>query len=176
MNESKYKKISNIRVSSADRFAQLVAMGEVIFTVQDVATIWQIKNPQTLRMLLMRYVKRRLLYRIWRGLYSVVPPKKINPMLLGIKMLHRYAYISCETALFNAGLINQRPTEITIISNASKRFSLFGCHYRSRQMHDSILYDTTGIVLKNGIRMATPERAKRDMNYFNSKRYYDLSR
>ncbi len=172
-NELKDTRASNTRVSGADRFAQLATMGELIFSVQDVATIWHIKNPQTLRMLLSRYVKRRLLYRIWRGLYSVIEPKKINPMFLGIKALHRYAYISCETVLFNAGLINQRPTEITIISNVSKRFSLLGCHYRSRKMHDSILHDTSGIVLQNGIRMATPERAKRDMNYFNSKKYYD---
>ncbi len=173
MNELKQTKANNIRVSGADRFAQLATMGELIFSVQDVATIWHIKNPQTLRMLLTRYVKRGLLYRIWRGLYSVIPPKKINPMLLGIKALHRYAYISCETVLFDAGLINQRPTEITIVSNVSKRFSLLGYHYRSRKMNDEELYDTSGIALQNAIRVATPERAKRDMNYFNSKKYYD---
>ena len=164
------------RVSGVDRFAELATMGEKVFTVQDVATIWKIKNRQTLRVLLGRYVKRGILYRVWRGLYSVVNPKEINPLLLGIKILHRYAYISCETVLFDGGLINQRPTEITIVSNVSKRFSLLGYQYRSRKMDDGGLYDTTGIILNDGFRIATPERAKRDMTYFNPKKYYDANK
>ena len=106
------KKVNKIRVSGVNRFAELTVMGEKIFTVQDVATIWKIKNRQTLRMFLARYVQRGILYRIWRGLYSIVDPKEIDPLLIGIKILHRYAYISCETVLFDTGLINQRPTEI----------------------------------------------------------------
>ena len=170
------KKVNKIRVSGVNRFAELTTMGEKIFTVQDVATIWKIKNRQTLRMLLARYVKRGILYRIWRGLYSTVDPKEIDPLLIGIKILHRYAYISCETVLFDTGLINQRPTEITIVSNVSKRFSLLGHQYRSRKMVDGALYDTTGIILRDGVRMATPGRAKRDMTYFNPKKYYDANK
>ena len=151
-------------------------MGEKIFTIQDVATIWKIENRQTLRMLLMRYVKRGILYRVWRGVYSTVDSKKINPLLLGIKILHRYAYVSCETVLFDAGLVNQRPTEITIVSNISKRFSLLGYQYRSRKMDDKALYDTTGITFRDGICIATQSRAKRDMNYFNPKKYYDANK
>ena len=172
MNQT-VKKVNKIRVSGADRFAQLAAMGEVAFTTQDAATIWNIKNRSTLRMLLARYVKRGLLYRIWRGLYSVVPPAKINPMLLGIKALHRYAYVSCETVLFNEGLINQRLTEITLVSNVSRRFLLLGNYYRSRKMRDEALYDASGISVQNGVRIASIERAKRDMDYYNSKKYYD---
>src|SRR3989344_5408785 len=169
INELKGKKVGNIRISGVDRFAQLATMGEKVFTVQDVATIWKIKNRQTLRMLLARYVKHGILYRVWRGVYSIVDPKEIDPLLLGIKILHRYAYVSCETVLFSAGLINQRPTEITLVSNVSKRFSLLGHQYRSRKMNDGELYDMTGITLRDGIRIATPDRAKRDMTYFNPK-------
>ena len=161
------------RVPGANRLAELVAMGEKIFPIQDAATIWKITNRQTLRMLLARYAKRGILHRIWRGLYATVNPKDINPLLLGIKALGRYAYISCETVLFVAGLINQRPTEITMVSNVSRRFSLLGQRYRSRKMHDGALYNTTGIVLQGGVRTATPGRAKQDMNYFNPKKYYD---
>lgn len=164
-----------MRVYGADRFAQLAVMGEIVFTIQDAATVWKIKNRQTLRMLLARYVKRGTLYRAWRGLYSIIDPKEVDPLLLGIKVLHRYSYISCETVLFNAGLINQRPTEITMISDVSKRFSLLGHHYRSRKMKNEILYNTFGITLKNGVQIATPDRARQDMSYFNSKKYYDAN-
>lgn len=169
------KKTQKTRISGANRIAELSTMGEKVFTVQDVATIWKIKNRQTLRILLSRYVKNAILYRVWRGLYSIIDPKEIDPLLLGVKILHRYAYVSCETVLFDAGLINQSPTEITMVSSASKRFSLFGRHYRSRKMSDEGLHDTTGIIMRNGVRIATPERAKRDMAYFNPKKYYDAN-
>jgi len=170
------KEVKKTRVSGADRFVQLAIMGEIVFTLQDIAMIWSIKNRQTLRVLLARYVKRGLLWRVWRGLYSTIDPKKINPRLIGIKVLHRYAYVSCETVLFDAGLINQRPTEITIVSDISKRFSLLGYFYHSRKIPDEVLYDTSGIVFENGIFTATPERAKQDMSYFNPKKYYDADK
>ena len=170
------KTVKKLRISGANRLAELASMGEKVFTVQDAAVIWKIKNRQALRILLARYVKRGVLYRIWRGLYSIINPKEIDPLLLGIKVLHRYAYISCETVLFDSGLINQRPTEITIVSNVSKRFSLLGYQYRSRKMNDGSLYNTVGIITRDGIRMATPERAKKDMSYFNQKKYYDADK
>ena len=74
------KKVNKIRVSGVNRFAELTVMGEKIFTVQDVAQIGKIKNRQTLRMLLARYVQRGILYRIWRGLYSITNPKEIDPI------------------------------------------------------------------------------------------------
>ena len=129
-----------------------------------------------MRILLSRYVKRDILFRVTRGRYSIVDPKEIDPLFLGIKLLHRYAYVSCETVLFEAGLINQRPTEITLVSNISKRFSLLGHRYRSRRMQDGKLYDATGIIERGGVKMATPNRAKRDMTYFNPKKYYDRNK
>ena len=72
-------KSNKIRIYGADRLAQLLVMGEILFTVKDLATLWKIKNSQTLRVLLVRYVKKGLLYRIWRGLYSTVNPKGIDP-------------------------------------------------------------------------------------------------
>ena len=169
-------KSNKIRIYGADRLAQLLVMGEILFTVKDLATLWKIKNSQTLRVLLVRYVKKGLLYRIWRGLYSTVNPKGIDPLLIGIKVLHRYAYISCETILFKYGLINQHPAEITLVSNISKKFSLLGYHYRSRKLPDKILYDTTGISTEKGVRIASLSRAKRDMTHFNPKKYYDADK
>lgn len=167
------KKDIKIRVSDGNRLAKLASTGEVVFTVDDLSTLWAVTNRQTLRVMLVRYTARGLIYRVWRGLYSISDPKKIDPFILGLKVLHRYAYISCETVLFEAGLINQRPTEITIVSDISKRFSLLGHQYRCRKMRDSSLYDSAGIVIKNNVSIALPVRAKKDMNYFYPKKYYD---
>lgn len=163
------------RASDGERFAQLASMGEMVFTTQNLATIWGIRNRATLRITLARYVKRGLMHRIWKGLYCIGDPRKINPWVLGIRALGTYCYVSSETVLFDAGTLNQRPYEITLVSNVSKRFTLLGQNYRSRKMKDSLLYDDTGIEIKNGIRVATPNRAKRDLSYFNPQKYYDAN-
>ncbi len=169
------KSKSKSRISDGDRLSKLSTMPGLVFSIQDLATIWSVTNRGALRVMVGRYTKRGLLYRIWRRLYAVSNPKKIDPTVLGIKSLRRFAYVSCETVLFDAGIINQRPTEITIVGNVSKRFSILGYNYRVRKMQDRYLYDNSGIVTKQGINFATASRAKKDLSYFNSKKYYDAN-
>ena len=89
--------------SDGNRMAILAKLGESIFTVQDLATLWNIKNRNTLRMTLMRYTKRGLIVRIWRGLYSLQKTEKLNARLLGLKVMNKFSYISCETVLLKRG-------------------------------------------------------------------------
>ncbi|WKZ24620.1 MAG: hypothetical protein QY321_03310 [Patescibacteria group bacterium] len=161
------------RISAGDRMSDLAKTGEVVFSLQDLSTIWNISDRQSLRIMVARYVQRGFLYRIFKGLYSLKKPQNLHPWLLGLKALSTYGYVSCETVLFEEGIINQRPFEVTLVSNSSKRFSVLNTTYRVRQMKDELLYDDSGIIIKNGVRTATVERAKQDMNYFNSKKYYD---
>lgn len=169
------KNIYNKRISDGERISALLGIGGVIFTTQDLATIWGLQNRDSLRVLLSRYVARGLLFRVWKGLYSIVDPKTIDPLRIGIQAVHSYCYVSCETVLFSEGVINQKPSEITIVGTHAKRFNILGVQYRVRQMRDTLLYDDTDIVVRNGIRVALAKRAKKDMCYFNPKKYYDAN-
>jgi predicted transcriptional regulator of viral defense system len=163
----------NKRHSAGQRFALLAAMGETVFHAGDIANLWNIHNKNTLYTTLVRYQNAGMLYRIYKGLYSLKKINDIDPRLLGVKALHIPAYISCESVLFDSGVINQPPREITLVSGLSKRFTIAGYKFRSRKLKDAFLYNDAGIKTVNGFRLALPERAAADMLYFSPKKYLD---
>jgi len=161
------------KAGASHRFAQLAALGEVVFHSSDLASLWQITNKNTLYTTLKRYTKQKLLYRLWHGMYALKPVDQIDPWFLGIKSMHAYAYISTETILFQAGIIAQRPAGITLVSSMSRRFTLDGNEYSCRKLADIYLYQSIGIIEKNGVRQASPERAAADLLYYNPRAYFD---
>lgn len=167
------KKMVRSRDSSGERFARLAAMGEQVFHTGDLANLWNIRKPATLHMTLSRYVAQGLLHRIQRGLYSLQPIGEIHPHHLGIKALHGSAYISCETVLFDVGILNQPPRFIALVGDVSRQFALGGHQYRSRKLSDAFLYNGAGIEVRDGVRIATLPRAIADMLYFHPTKHFD---
>lgn len=155
------------------RFADIASMGEIVFHVSDLANLWNISNSNTLYTTLKRYTQAGLIHRIQKGMYSLIPPDDLDPLLLGVKAVHKYAYISTETVLFREGIINQKPKSVTIISSISKKFSIAGNFYISRQLNDRYLFNPEGIYKIDKIQTASVERAAADLLYFNPEAYFD---
>lgn len=155
------------------RFSQLAKLGFLVFHTGDLANLWQIKDSHSLHMALKRYVDKGLLVRIYRGLYSLKPIEQLQPLLVGLKALHRMAYVSTETILAEEGIIQQKINQITLVSSISRKFSIGQNNFYSRKLSNKFLYNEIGIIEKNGIKKATAERAAADMLYFNSKAYFD---
>jgi len=170
------KNLKKEKSSYKQRFSDLAKMGILVFHSDDLANLWGIKNPNTLHTTLKRYAKNGLIIRIKRGLYSLLPPEKIDPELLGLKDLHRYAYVSTETILAKAGIIFQILPKTTLVSSISKKFSVGGNEYACRQLADKFLYNDAGISIKNGKQIASVERAVADILYFNPHYYFDAAR
>ena len=162
------------RESSGERFSRLAAIGEQVFHADDLANLWDIRNASTLHMTLSRYVAQGFMFRIQKGLYSIKKPSDLHPYVVGLKALHGPAYISCETVLFEAGIINQPSRSIAIVSGVSRRFTLAGNDYRSRKLADAFLFNDAGVRIKEGIRVADLPRAVADTLYFNSKKHFDV--
>ncbi|MCX6752659.1 MAG: hypothetical protein NTZ87_04160 [Candidatus Nomurabacteria bacterium] len=114
----------SVKISGNNRFAELAVLDEAVFHINDLANLWNIRNKNTLRKTLSRYVKAGFIFRIYRGFYSLKNPRDIDPYLLGLKAIYRPAYISCESVLSDKGVINQSPREITIVSNVSRRYKV----------------------------------------------------
>lgn len=157
----------------SERISILARQENPIFHAQDLARLWNIQSSNTLHTLLKRYNERGLLFRIYKGLYSLQSLDKIDPMLLGIKALHSYAYVSTETILTQEGFIMQIIPQYTLVSNRSMDFTIDHHDFKSRQLQDKYLYNPTGIYEKNGILIATVERALADLFYFNPNIYLD---
>ena len=164
----------NARIQNLNRFAQLAKIGEIVFHTDDLANLWRITNKNTLYTTIKRYVGQGLLFRIYKGFYGIMPSREIDPYLLGVKALHRYAYVSCETVLREEGIIQQELSAITLVSSETKRFSIAGNNYYSRKLADKFLYQQKGIaVADRGVRKANAERAIADLLYFNPHAYFD---
>ena len=69
------------------RFAELAKLGEQVFHAGDLAVLWQIDSPNTLYVGLKRYTDAGLLFRVFKGLYSIKPVHEVDPVLLGMKEL-----------------------------------------------------------------------------------------
>ena len=156
-----------------DRFAKLARLGEQVFHTSDLANLWNISNKNTLYTTLKRYTKAGLIYRVYKGLYSIRPIDKLDPYLLGVKALHKFAYISTETVLASEGVVLQDIQYITLISSESKKFSIDDVNYRSRQLDDKFLFNKIGVNIKDRVNVATIERAVADILYFNPSFYFD---
>lgn len=168
------KKNKDLRGAAGERLARIATRGEVVFHASDLANLWGIPNKNTLYKTLSRYVAGGLIYRIHKGLYAVKKVSDIDPLLLGVKAIHAPAYVSCESVLYQKGILNQSPQEITLVSQSSKHFSIAGIRYRSRKMRDEFLFNDAGVEIKDGVRVASLSRAVADMRYFNPRKYFDV--
>lgn len=156
-----------------DKKGVLLRTDRYLFHTQDLALLWGIREANTLYTTIKRYVKKGILHRIHKGFYSTVPPERINPVRLGLKALHRFAYLSTESILQTKGALHQELHYITLVSDISKKFDLLGNAYRVRKMSPYILHDHEGILRDKDVYKATPERALADLLYFHPNYYLD---
>lgn len=166
-------KLTQFSSSQAHRIVLLASSNEKLFHVKDLANLWNIKNENTLYTVLKRYSQAGLLYRIYKGFYSLLPSEKLDPVLLGAKAIHQFCYLSTESVLYAEGYISQKVDPLTFVSEKSFKFKINGHSYVNRKLADKFLYQPEGIIEKNGIKFATTQRAIADMLYFNPFFHFD---
>jgi predicted transcriptional regulator of viral defense system len=170
INNDRIKKIANIK---QNRFLSIARLGLQVFHIDDLARIWGINNRNTLSTNLKRYVERGLLYRLYRGLYSIKPIEELEPLTLGSQAIHSYCYLSGETILAKEGIIFQQLAYFIFMGEKTKRFKIGDYQYYCRQLKDEFLYNDTGIDKTGKFNLASPERAVADILYFNPKYHFD---
>lgn len=170
IKKQKIKKITNIK---RDRFLLIVKLKDSVFHVSDLARIWGIDNSQTLSAILRRYADSGLIYRLYRGFYSIKPLSELDPWLLGARVINSHCYLSGETILAKHGIIFQQVYYFTFISDKNRRFKIGDNNYYCRQLKKEFLYNDIGIDKKGKFNLATLERAVADILYFNPRYYFD---
>ena len=150
-----------------------MTLNEPLYHTSDLGRLWEINNRNTLTVSIHRYVKQGILIPVYRGLYATRPIDTISPYRLGAAAIHGYCYVSTETVLAEAGVIFQELFGITFVSHSVKQITIAENLFRSRQMAPSLLYQTIGISLVDGVLWASPERAYADLKYFAPLYYVD---
>jgi predicted transcriptional regulator of viral defense system len=170
INKQKDIKIANIK---QNRFLSIAKLGISVFHVDDLARIWGINNRNTLRTSLKRYVESGLMYRLYRGLYSIKPVSELDPLLLGAQAINDYCYLSTEAILAKQGIIFQQLDNYTFVGGKTKRIKIGDYKYYCRQLKDKFLYNDIGVDKTGKYNIATLERAVADILYFNPKYHFD---
>ncbi|MBI5358932.1 hypothetical protein HZB69_04900 [Candidatus Amesbacteria bacterium] len=155
------------------RITELIKTGRTIFHTQDLMLLWKISNVNTLYTTVKRYIQNGVLYSVRKGIYSLIPVDKIDPVLLGPVLAHRYCYLSTESVLERAGLMPQIISGLTYVSDLSQKIIYANKVYSFRQLRPQFLYNKSGVNEENGILVATVERAVADLWYFNPKHHLD---
>jgi hypothetical protein len=156
------------------RISELIKLDRKIYHSNDLALLWDITNKNTLYTTIKRYVQKGVLLPIYKGLYATVPLSQLDPLELGKAIIHRYTYLTTESVLASAGVISQATYAYTFVSDRSKRVLIGSVSFLFRQLKDEYLYNPIGIVNRNGVLVATLERAVADMLYFNPRYHFDV--
>lgn len=142
---------------------KLALSKKTVFSVDDLRLLWGVENSAYLKTVIFRLVKRKVLIRIIRGLYGL--DQEYNRFELANK-IKIPSYVSLETVLSEENIIF-RPREKTITSVSTNTISkqVENREYRYQKIADRIFLNPKGIIYKNTIVLATPERALCDQVY-----------
>ena len=155
------------------KIKELLRLDQKLFHTQDLGRMWGITNLNTLYTTIKRYAQKGILTPVRKGLYATISLDRIDPVRLGLAVVHNYAYLGCETILVREGIIFQAVQATTLVSVKSRKFEAGGNSYVVRQLNPSFLYQTIGINDSKGYLEASPERAVADMLYFNPRYHFD---
>ena len=147
----------------------LLRSPRTIFSTKDVALMWGVEAENTVRVRLNSYVKSGKLIRIYRGIYA--KDKNYNRFELATR-IYTPSYISFETVLTREELIFNT-TVIFVATYVTRDIEVADQRISFVRMKDYVLSNTTGIEHKNGIAMATKERAFLDRIYISKDYHFD---
>lgn len=155
------------------RINKLLQVDQKLFHTNDLAILWGMANRSTLYITISRYIDKRVLFPIFKGLYSTVPLSSLDPLELGRAVIHRFTYLTTESVLAQAGVISQAVYDFTFATDISKRIAIGPWSFRYRKLKNEHLYNPSGITVHNSVAIATTERAIADMWYFNPHYHFD---
>jgi len=153
-----------------DYLLELIRSPKSVFTINDVALIWEETNLELVKVRMSRYLKAGKMYSIRKGIYA--KDKNYDKYELAIK-IYTPAYISFETVLASAGILFQYYSQIFVASYLARALTIDNQVYSYKKLKDSILTNNLGIEIKDNYSIASTERAFLDTVYLNKDYYFD---
>ncbi|MBU2542761.1 hypothetical protein KJ785_04340 [Patescibacteria group bacterium] len=150
--------------------AKLYQVNKTVFRTKDLSLIWQETNSNNLKAKMTYYVKQGDLIRLTRGIF-VLNKKYSKRELAG--SVYTPSYISFETVLRDEGIIFQHYDTIFVAGPFSKTTNVDDNKMVFRTLKKIVLYNSAGVMNKNGFSIATKERAFLDTIYLFPNYYFD---
>lgn len=157
-------------MQKGDYLDAILRSDKTIFTLKDIALLWQDDDTDAARVRLNYYVNKGNLLRLRRGIY--VKDKNYNKLELATRIFTP-SYMSFETVLAKEGLIFQYQTAITVASYLSRDVTIDEQKYLYRKVKNAVLINSVGIKQTDNIAIASKERAFLDTLYSNAYYHFD---
>lgn len=149
-------------MNKASRYQILVECGRTVFSNADLSTLWSTDIIFT-KILASRMSKEGLLTRLAHGIYTY--RKEYNIFELANRLVTP-SYVSCHSALFDAGVCFQKSALVSSVAlvNKAKHIKDEAFHYF--HMKPALFFNLEGMMYKGNFSIAVPERALLDSFYF----------
>lgn len=147
--------------TATDAYASLRRFGALVVTNAEAAALWRQDESATTHTLL-RLEHAGLVQRVRHGVWAI--EKISDPLIVGPVLTRPYpSYGSSWTALARYGMIEQIPRSIQLVSTARPRVvaTVVGT-FVIHQVHPDLF---GGFAVRDGIALATPEKALFDTVY-----------
>lgn len=140
-----------------------------VFKISDIAQLSGIDDIKSLAWRMNYYVRQGRLLNPRKGIYA----KNGFKMEELAACLYTPSYISLEYVLQREGVVFQYDSKITLVSYLNRTIEVGDYEISYRIMKGGILANLNGINFKNGIYIASAERAFLDLYYLNPHYYFD---
>lgn len=140
---------------------KLITSGKHVFTVDDLAVLWDVPDRRKLVERIKYYVRRGRLTHMYKGLYgygevtSLEVAQKLVPM----------SYISLATASRLHGLSFQYDPAVYCVAPQRKAYDIGGQAYRYHRIKPLVFYQPLGLIDRGQYTLAGPERTICDTLY-----------
>jgi len=141
---------------------KLAVSGKKVFTIEDLAILWQIPERRKLIERIKYYLREKRLMHIVKGVYAY--GQEYTPLDIAQKLVP-LSYISLYTTSQMHGLTFQSYNAIYTISLRSKTYAIGAQQYIYHKVKEVIFYSPLGLVSNGRYTMADKERTICDCLY-----------
>ena len=141
---------------------------KTVFTLQSLMMLTECSDTKKLTKSLHYYAKGGKLLNPRKGIYTKL---KYDEQEMACS-LYRPSYISLEYVLGRAGVVFQWDDTVTSVSYLSRDVIVDGKTYRYRKINPEIWVGMEGIEQRDGVAIATPEKAFLDTVYLSAGNCY----
>ncbi|TSC94049.1 MAG: hypothetical protein Athens101428_442 [Candidatus Berkelbacteria bacterium Athens1014_28] len=150
--------------------AKLYQIPKTVLTTQDLSLIWQESDQTKLNSKIAYYVKKGSLIRLTRGVFAKDNNYEAKELATSIYVP---SYVGFETVLREAGIIFQHYSIIFAVGKWTRTVTIDKYTFTFRKLKDVVMFNPTGIIIKDNYSIATPERAFLDMIYLFPNYFFD---
>ena len=152
------------------KIAKLIKQGRTVFSIDDLAMIWQISDRRQLVETIKYYLRSGQLKSVYRGVYAL--DSSYSPLEAAQKIFPP-CYISYHTALAMHGINFQYYETIHCMASKTKNVQLNERKIIFHQLKENLLLQDRGIIRQDNYHVATPERAVIDALYLDPHTIFD---